>query len=282
MRYAGTALMSRRRHRPASAIGTRRDQDAHGGERLPRGRSAERPGKGGQAAKGQGESYLSADGAARDRLSPHCHDAELESGIGETDGLAEVDGVVFVGPRLGEVASVPPVVDPHRELAVVGRLMHKEVPSVELEWMPGEWVDLRMLAQRSVVVYCHPGTDAASIVLDEDELLGADAAECRGFAERDLDFAAAHHSVVGVSCQTSERQHALATEEMLPHVVLSDGRLDLAEEMGLPTFDVDGMRLYERLTFIAREGRVRKVFYPVPDPATHAAEVAEWLHEGER
>lgn len=272
--------MARRRHRPTSATGARRDQEALiDAERAQQSRPAERPRRGGEAARRDGAGDHSAGDRRDEDLQLLQHDIELEAGIGETDGLAEVDGVAFIGPRLHEPPPFTPRIDPNRELAVVGRLMHREVPSIELEWMPGEWVDLRTLAQRQVIVYCQPGTDTESLVFDEHEVLGVDATECRGFADWELHFAAAHHTVVGISSQTAQRQHALATEQMLPHVVLSDDGLDLAEEMGLPTFEIDGMRLYERLTFVAKEGRVRKVFYPVTDPVSHAAEVAEWLHE---
>lgn len=262
--------MGRRRRRPAVPPGAHRDQDTRGVERATRSRPGKR-GPGARPPKTRPSSHF------------HEHEAQLETGIGETDGLAEVDDVVFVGQRLGEPEAPAPEVDPHRELEVVSRLMHREVPSLELEWMPGEWIDMKTLADRPIVVYCHPGTDDASVVLEdgEDELVGWDAAECRAFADHDVDFSSASHRVIGVSSQSATDQLALATQEALPHVVLSDGSLEFAEEMGLPTFEVDGMRLYERLTFVARGGRVRKVFYPVPDPATHAAEVAEWLQEGE-
>jgi peroxiredoxin len=59
--------------------------------------------------------------------------------------------------------------------------------------------------------------------------------------------------------------------------LLNDSELLLADELGLPTFDAAGMRLYRRLTFIAREGRIDKVFYPVFPPDSHAAEVLSWL-----
>jgi hypothetical protein len=39
------------------------------------------------------------------------------------------------------------------------------------------------------------------------------------------------------------------------------------EPLGPPTFDVAGMRLYRRLTFLARERRVVKVFTPCSRPS---------------
>jgi peroxiredoxin len=45
----------------------------------------------------------------------------------------------------------------------------------------------------------------------------------------------------------------------------------------LPTFDIAGMRLIKRLTLIAREGVIEKVFYPVFPPDKNASDVLAWL-----
>jgi Redoxin len=63
----------------------------------------------------------------------------------------------------------------------------------------------------------------------------------------------------------------------LPYPLLSDVDLQLARLMKLPTFEVAGMRLYRRLTFVAREGRIEKVFYPVFPPDRNASQVLAWL-----
>jgi peroxiredoxin len=59
--------------------------------------------------------------------------------------------------------------------------------------------------------------------------------------------------------------------------VLSDPELLLAEAMGLPTFEVADLRLYRRLTIIARQGEVVMAFYPVFPPDRNATEVLAWL-----
>ena len=38
-----------------------------------------------------------------------------------------------------------------------------------------------------------------------------------------------------------------------------------------------GTTLYKRLTFVAREGRIEKVFYPVFPPHRNAGDVEAWL-----
>jgi peroxiredoxin len=51
----------------------------------------------------------------------------------------------------------------------------------------------------------------------------------------------------------------------------------LAEALRLPTFEVEGERLYRRLTLVLREGVIEHVFYPVFPPDAHADEVLSWL-----
>lgn len=50
-----------------------------------------------------------------------------------------------------------------------------------------------------------------------------------------------------------------------------------ADALRLPTFTVDGMRLIKRLTLIARENRIERVFYPVFPPSSSASDVVAWL-----
>jgi peroxiredoxin len=59
--------------------------------------------------------------------------------------------------------------------------------------------------------------------------------------------------------------------------VLSDARLELATALRLPTFTVAHTILIKRLTFIARNGAIEKVFYPVFPPDRNAADVVAWL-----
>ena len=59
--------------------------------------------------------------------------------------------------------------------------------------------------------------------------------------------------------------------------MLSDPDLALAEALRLPTFEVAGMRLYRRLTLVARRGEIVKVLYPVFPPDRNAADVLAWL-----
>jgi peroxiredoxin len=63
----------------------------------------------------------------------------------------------------------------------------------------------------------------------------------------------------------------------LPFPVLSDSELKLATALCLPTMEIAGVKLLQRLTWIAFDSVIEKVFYPVFPPDRNAIEVLEWL-----
>ena len=81
----------------------------------------------------------------------------------------------------------------------------------------------------------------------------------------------------GLSTQTTDYQREMAERLHLPFEVLSDARFALTDALGLPTFEVDGMRLIKRLTLVIRDGRIEHVFYPVFPPNESAAQAIGWL-----
>jgi peroxiredoxin len=157
------------------------------------------------------------------------------------------------------------------------------LPALSLPSTAGEEIDLAEAACRTLVVYCYPRTGRPGEPLPPDwnEIPGARGCTPQSCAFRDrfaeLDRLGAR--VLGLSAQSLEDQVEFADRVRLPYPVLGDPGLALAEAIGLPTFEVAGMRLYRRLTLIAREGRIAKVFYPVFPPDRNAADVVSWLSE---
>ncbi len=80
-----------------------------------------------------------------------------------------------------------------------------------------------------------------------------------------------------MSAQSPEDQAEFAGRVHLRFPVLSDPSLELAEALDLPTFSVDGMTLYKRVTLVIRDGEIVKAFYPVFPPDRNAADVLAWL-----
>lgn len=73
--------------------------------------------------------------------------------------------------------------------------------------------------------------------------------------------------VYGLSTQTADYRQEAAQRLHLPFALLSDANLEFARALRLPTFEVDGTTLIKRLTIIAVDARIAKVFYPVFPPA---------------
>jgi peroxiredoxin len=70
--------------------------------------------------------------------------------------------------------------------------------------------------------------------------------------------------------------------EHISFPLLSDEDLRLGSALGLPTFEAEGRTFYKRLTLIAVEARIVKVFYPVFPPDRDAGEVLAWLGDRAR
>ena len=97
------------------------------------------------------------------------------------------------------------------------------------------------------------------------------------FRDRFPDLAAHGARVVGVSAQPLDEQQEFVERNRLPFPVAADPELALAEALGLPTFEVEGLTLYKRVTLVACKCRIEKIFYPVFPPDENAAEVLAWI-----
>jgi peroxiredoxin len=156
-----------------------------------------------------------------------------------------------------------------------------EVPAVALPSTLGGEVDLAQAARERLVVYVYPRTGVPGQPLLDgwDDIPGARGCTPQSCAFRDAREDLARHgaTLIGISAQTPPEQAEFAEREHIAYPLLSDQGLALAEAMGLPTFETSGLRLYKRLTFVAEQGRIVKVFYPVFPPDRNAGDVLAWL-----
>lgn len=156
------------------------------------------------------------------------------------------------------------------------------MPALVLEATSGESVALDELGPGRTVLYLYPMTGRPDVRLPEgwNEIPGARGCtpEACGFRDHHRDLLAAGAArVYGMSSQSRAYQSEAVERLHLPFAMLSDLDLALADAIGLPTFEVDGTRLYKRLTLIVRDDTVEHVFYPVFPPDEHAERVLEWL-----
>jgi peroxiredoxin len=154
------------------------------------------------------------------------------------------------------------------------------VPSVTLRSTDGD-LDLARLAEELLVLYVYPRTGRPGVEPPPawDETPGARGCtpQSCGYRDHGAELRELGARVVGVSAQSLDDQREVAERLGLPHPVAADPELRLADELGLPTFEFDGRRLYKRLALVAEVGRIVKVFYPVFPPDENAAEVVAWL-----
>ena len=183
--------------------------------------------------------------------------------------------------RLPEGLPVP--VDDGAASHLPGRAM----PALSLAATDGRQVALDALGGGRTVVYIYPMTGRPGVALPEgwDDIPGARGCtpESCGFRNLDAELRAAGAvQVFGLSSQPTGYQAEAVDRLHLPFAMLSDERLALADALGLPTFTVDGMRLYHRLTMIITGGIIEHVFYPIFPPDQHAQEVLDWLQANPR
>jgi peroxiredoxin len=162
-------------------------------------------------------------------------------------------------------------------------LAGSRLPSIALASTHGDRIDLAALGGRSVV-YCYPRTgrpdqEAPSGWNDIPGARGCTPQSC-AFRDHYEDLRAfGIGQVYGLSTQDTAYQREAVERLHLPFPLLSDEHLAFARALRLPTFEVEGMTLIKRLTFILHEGVVEHVFYPVFPPDSNAQEIIMWLVE---
>lgn len=159
-------------------------------------------------------------------------------------------------------------------------LPDRSLPEIDLPDTDGSMVNLGRL-RGLWVIYVYPMTGRPDVPLPDgwDDIPGARGCTPQSCSFRDhfAELGAFGAGVFGLSAQTVEYQREARDRLRLPYELLSDASLRLECALGLPTFEVAGMRLFKRLTLITESGRIRKVFYPVFPPDRNAEEVLLWL-----
>ena len=157
------------------------------------------------------------------------------------------------------------------------RVAHIALPSTD-----GSSVDLASLKGR-LVIYIYPMTGRPGVSLPDgwDSIPGARGCTPQSCSFRDhyTELSALDTGVFGLSVQDTEYQREARDRLHLPFQLLSDSSLQLKSAMRLPTFFVQNVELYKRLTLIIEAGKIEKVFYPVFPPDKNAEEVLAWLKQ---
>jgi peroxiredoxin len=142
-------------------------------------------------------------------------------------------------------------------------------------------VSMRELSRDRLVLYVYPraGRPGRPSPPGWDDIPGARGCTPQSCAFRDhaAELAALGASVAGLSAQTLDDQVEFAERNHIPYPVIADPELRLGQALRLPTFDVEGVTLYKRITLVVEACAIAKVFYPVFPPDRNAEEVVVWL-----
>lgn len=158
------------------------------------------------------------------------------------------------------------------------------LPPVSLASTAGGSVRVDRLGPGAAVIYCYPRTglpdqDPPGGLAAWDSIPGARGCtpQSCGYRDRHHELVAAGGKVFGLSTQTTDYQSEAATRLRLPFALLSDAELRFARALRLPTFEVAGFTVIQRLTLLTRDGRIESVFYPVFPPDADAERALAWL-----
>ena len=174
-----------------------------------------------------------------------------------------------------DVYSLPPDLPVPEDDGAADHLMGRELPDLTLASSQGE-VNVRDFD----VLYVYPrsGRPGVPLVRGWDETPGARGCTPQSCAFRDL-YPELGVPVAGLSAQTLDDQLEFAERNRMPFPVVADPERRLGAALALPTFEIEGITLYKRITLVAERARIVKVFYPVFPPDRNAGDVLDWLRQ---
>jgi peroxiredoxin len=183
--------------------------------------------------------------------------------------------------RSDDLYTVPAWVPIPVDDGAASHLIGRHLPPITLPATAGPPVRLDALGPDWTVLYCYPrtGRPDADPPAGWDEVPGARGCTPQACSYRDhyAELRALNAQVYGVSTQATDYQQEMAARLHLPYPVLSDADFRLTDALGLPTFDIHGMRLIRRLTLLVQANRIEHCFYPVFPPDADADRVIQWL-----
>jgi peroxiredoxin len=175
-----------------------------------------------------------------------------------------------------DVYSLPPDLPVPEDDGAADHLVGRELPDLVLESSAGP---LNLRDFDVIYVYPRSGKPGVDLLPGWNETPGARGCTPQSCAFRDLhgELSALGVRVAGLSAQSLADQEEFAERNHMPFPVISDPDLALGYALNLPTFHISGLTLYKRITLVAEDARIAKVFYPVFPPDANAGDVLRWL-----
>jgi peroxiredoxin len=172
--------------------------------------------------------------------------------------------------------ALPPNLPIPQDDGAAGHLVGLELPQLVLESSRG---GVNVHEVDVLYVYVHTDRPGEDPLPGLDELPGGSGCTAESCAFRDLvgELGALGMRVAGLSAQTLDHALEFAERNHMPFPLIADPEHRIAAALQLPTFSIAGRTLYKRLTIVASNARIVKVFYPVFPPDANARQVLGWL-----
>jgi peroxiredoxin len=162
-------------------------------------------------------------------------------------------------------------------------LKNKNFPNISLPNQDGNLLNLNRLDTFRMVLYFYPMTGRPDRPLPDNwnNIPGAKGCTIQTCSFRDnYDEIISLNAVpIGISSQSVDDNKEMTSRLKVPYDVLSDKKLELSNELSIPTFLVDSEIFIRRITLIVEKKIIKKVFYPINDISKHIEEVLKWLKE---
>ena len=166
---------------------------------------------------------------------------------------------------------------------VMDTLKNKNFPNISLPNQDGNLLNLNRLDTFRMVLYFYPMTGRPDRPLPDNwnNIPGAKGCTIQACSFRDnYDEIISLNAVpIGISSQSVDDNKEMTNRLKIPYDVLSDEKLELSNELNIPTFLVDSKIFLRRITLIVEKKIIKKVFYPINDINKHIEEVLKWLKE---
>ena len=162
-------------------------------------------------------------------------------------------------------------------------LQNKNFPSICLPNQEGNLLRLDRNETFRMVLYFLPMTGRPDKPLPENwnNIPGAKGCTMQTCLFRDSydEIISLNAVPIGISSQSVDDNKEMTNRLKIPYDILSDYKLELSDELNIPTFSVESKIFLKRITLIVEKKIIKKVFYPINDINKHIEEVLKWLKE---
>lgn len=160
-------------------------------------------------------------------------------------------------------------------MSLMGHLVGRRLPNVDLEPTSGSPLNPAKLIGPAVI-FCYPytGRPGYGDPPNWDHIPGAHGStpQALGYSEAYGQFRRLGVKLFGLSLQETEWQRDFVNRNGLTFRLLSDAPRGFSGRLGMPLFETGGKQYLQRFTFIAHDGVITYLRYPVPDPKNDALE----------